>query len=191
MFDECIETKFCQIVADQSNNSEDDEDEENIAFDSANKFDNTRCPIQLMEYFKYLETYYIGYRYGRTSKRKSPPYPPSVWSKYNSVLAGRYRTSNVSEQWHAAIQHSINTFGSIRNFIDWISQEDCLMDVRFKKDAMQIRVDTPEGPLEGGSRRISVRDRAEMLKNLVKRFGTMPNMSYLEAVVDLKYDRFK
>ena len=191
LFDDIIEPMFSKVVSDLSEENEASDDEESIAFDPANKFDNSVRPIQLIEYFTYLENWYIGPRKGRFAKRRTAPYPPAVWSKFNAVLADRYRTSNASENWHSQIQNSINKFANIWEFINWISQEDCLMDLRFKKDAIHIRVNTPEHPLEGGSRRIAVRDRAEKLKNLVQRFGMMPNKSYLESVAELQYDRSK
>ena len=191
LFDECLESMFCKVVAELSPESEDDEEEENIAFDSANKTCNTGSPLELIQYFKYLEMYYIGSRFGmRGDKRKRPPYPPALWSKYNAVLGGRYRTSNVSKNWNSQIHSSINKLGTIWKFIPWISQEDCLMGQKFKKDTMAIQKDTPEGPLEGGSRRIVTKDRQERLKNVVTKFGLVPNKDYLEMVADLSKERY-
>ena len=64
------------------------------------KYDNVNFPVQLTDYFTYLENFYIGAT-NRSGKRRKPAYPPEVWSKYNSVLAGRYRTSNSAENWHS------------------------------------------------------------------------------------------
>ena len=94
-------------------------------FHIPSKYDNVHFPVQLTDYFTYLENFYIG-AMNRSGKRRKPAYPPDVWSKYNAVLAGRYRTSNSAENWHAQIQSSINKLASIWKFVDWLSQVSML-----------------------------------------------------------------
>ena len=117
LYDEVVEPIFNTTVTAIENDEE--IDEHRIVLPS--KYDATNFPVLLSDYFTYLENYYIGAA-NRSGKRRKPAYSPELWSKYNAVLAGRYRTSNSAENWHRQVQSSLNKMGSVWKFIDWISQ---------------------------------------------------------------------
>ena len=121
LFEDVVDPLFGQTLSALEN--DEPIDEHRIVLPA--KYDSTNFPVMLSEYFTYLETYYIGAQ-NRTGKRRKAAYPPELWSKYNAVLAGRYRTSNSAENWHRQVQSSLNKFGSIWKFLDWLSQVQSL-----------------------------------------------------------------
>ena len=142
------------------------------------------CPDKLKNYLTYLEKTYVGL-YGRNGKRKNPNYPPKIWSKYQATLDGRLQTSNASEVWHRNIQDAIDT-SSTWKFMKFIKEEDALMAHRLDQDTISIKYQTAPGSLEGGSRKIHQRDKAERMFNVVKQWGTVPNDQYLKLVSSIQ-----
>ena len=189
LFDEIVDPqirKLCKpdylFVEDEEEDSEmlDDPD---LAFNS--KHDNTKVPVELIKYFEYLGKTYIGDINPRTGRRRCPTFPHYVWSKYNAVLAGRFRTSNAAEQWHSAIQASLDKLGSHWKFINWLSQEEMLKKEEHRRQIVKINPDIPEGPEEGGKRKALRKHEYQQLQNTVKAFGVLPNLEYMESLVDL------
>ena len=138
------------------------------------------CLPEVERYFDYLEKSYIS-SFGRNGKRKNPLYPPKLWNKFDVALAGTVKTSNACENWHSQIESACQT-SSVWKFFKFLKQEDALMETRCDQNIIAIRHQTPPGPLEGGSRKIGVRDTAERLVNVVKKWGTIPNLKFLELI---------
>ena len=145
--------------------------------------EDERCPEEMQSYFSYIETTYIG-KFNRHGRRSRPLFTPDIWSKFEAAKAGRQRTSNSCENWHSCIQSQVDT-KSIWKFIEFIRKEDNLMDARHDRDLAGIRRNSQPGPLEGGSRKILVREKVERLKNMTESWGTMPIRKYLEQIVNI------
>ena len=162
LFDEVVEPLFNKTVT--AFEESEPIDDHRIVLPS--KYDSTNFPALLSDYLSYLEIFYIGAK-NRSGKRRKAAYPPEIWSKFNAVLAGRYRTSNSAENWHRQVQSSLNKLGSIYKFIDWISQED----------------------IEGGARKSWWRARTEKIRNIVKQFGVLDDLEFLESIAELLKDK--
>ena len=54
-----------------------------------------------------------------------------------------------------------------------------------RRQIVRINPDIPEGPEEGGKRKALRKHEYQQLQNTVKAFGVLPNLEYLESLVDL------
>ena len=143
------------------------------------------CPEEIKSYLLYLEKTYVGL-YGQNGRRKNPTYQIKIWNKFQTTLDGCLQTSNASENWHSAIQAGVNKHGSTWTFMAFLKKEDALMENRMEHDTISLKYQTPPGPLEGGSRKIMVRDKAERMVNVVKQWGTVPNATYLKLISSIQ-----
>jgi hypothetical protein len=184
LFDEVVEPLFNKTVT--ALEESEPIDDHRIVLPS--KYDSTNFPALLSDYLSYLEIFYIGAK-NRSGKRRKAAYPPEIWSKFNAVLAGRYRTSNSAENWHRQVQSSLNKLGSIYKFIDWISQEDILKKEERRRNAAKVNPDVPVDPLEGGARKSWWRARTEKIRNIVKQFGVLDDLEFLESIAELLKDK--
>ena len=173
------------VSVDSSDFVDDDDDEVDEDEIYHSKHDNTKIPAELIKYFEYLEKYYIGEVNPRTGRRRQPVYPTHIWSKYNAVLAGRFRTSNAAEQWHSAIQASLDKLGSNWKFVSWLSQKEMLKKEEHRRNMIRTNLDIPEAPGVGGHRKALNKMHYEKLQNTVKLFGVMNMTEWLESLVDL------
>ena len=163
----------------------DDPDMDDVDVFFNNKHDNTKLPIEIVKYTEYLEKTYIGEINPRTGRRRCPTFPHHVWSKYNALLAGRFRTSNSAEQWHSAIQASLAKLGSHWRFINWLSQEEMLKKEEHRRQICRINPDIPETMDDMSKRKALSKANYQKLQNLVKAFGVMPHLELLESLADI------